>query len=73
MFRDCRQNVPQSVLSRIMTVAWLSSLASKMIDFYSQESLLEQKIKAREHICVFLPKFHCKLNPIEMVALLLFL
>ncbi|KZV59374.1 hypothetical protein PENSPDRAFT_695199 [Peniophora sp. CONT] len=35
-------------------------------NFRLQESLLEQKIKARGHLCIFLPKFQCELNPIEM-------
>ncbi|KZT63884.1 hypothetical protein DAEQUDRAFT_747689 [Daedalea quercina L-15889] len=41
-------------------------LLSKQDDFRYQESLLEHKIKARSHLCIFLPKFHCELNPIEM-------
>jgi len=45
----------------------MGQLLSKQDDFQLQQSLLEQKIKGRGHICVFLPKFHCKLNPIEMV------
>ena len=42
-------------------------LLSKQDDFWLQESLLKQKIKEKGHICTFLPKFHCELNPIEMV------
>src|SRR6266702_3209697 len=30
-------------------------------------SLLEQTITAQGDLCVFLPKFHCELNLIEMV------
>jgi len=45
----------------------MARLLSKQDDFCKQESLLEQKIKARGHHCMFLPKFHCELNPIEMV------
>ncbi|KAI0357255.1 hypothetical protein OH77DRAFT_1422815 [Trametes cingulata] len=44
----------------------MARLLSKQDDFRNQESLLEQKIKARGHLCMFLPKFHCELNPIEM-------
>jgi len=47
----------------------MACLLSKQDDFQFQESLLEQKIKAKGHLCIFLPKFHCKLNPIEMVCL----
>jgi transposase len=28
---------------------------------------LQVLIEKRGHICLFLPKFHCELNPIEMV------
>jgi len=48
----------------------MARLISKQDDFYLQESLLEQKIKSRGHLCVFLPKFHCELNPIEMACIL---
>jgi hypothetical protein len=46
----------------------MACLLSKQDDFRFQESLLEQRIKARNHLCIFLPKFHCELNPIEMVG-----
>jgi hypothetical protein len=29
--------------------------------------MLESLIKNAGHKCIFLPKFHCELNPIEMV------
>ncbi|KAF8229809.1 hypothetical protein L208DRAFT_1479048 [Tricholoma matsutake] len=41
-------------------------LLSKQEDFINQESLLETHIKKAGHKCIFLPKFHCELNPIEM-------
>jgi hypothetical protein len=47
----------------------MARLLSKQDDFRLQISLLEQKIHACRHICVFLLKFHCELNPIEMVCL----
>ena len=30
--------------------------------------MLELMIKEKGHECIFLPKFHCELNPIEMVS-----
>ena len=36
-------------------------------DFANEKSMLQHYIEGRGHICMFLPKFHCKLNPIEMV------
>jgi hypothetical protein len=47
----------------------IACLLSKQDNFCLQESLLEQKIKARGHQYIFLPKFHCELNLIEMVYL----
>jgi hypothetical protein len=47
----------------------MARLLSKQDDFCLQESLLEQKIKSKGHLCVFLPKFHCELNPIEMACI----
>ena len=36
-------------------------------DFQQQKTLLEEYIELRGHICVFYPKFHCELSPIERV------
>jgi len=48
----------------------MACLLSKQDDFQLQVSLLKQKIITKGHMCAFLPKFHCELNPIEMVCLL---
>ena len=48
----------------------MARLLSQQPDFRDQVSLLEQKITTHGHLCLFLPKFHCELNPIEMVSLL---
>jgi hypothetical protein len=34
---------------------------------------IEEMITGRGHLCIFLPKFHCELNPIEMVSSYFFL
>jgi hypothetical protein len=34
-------------------------------DFVGQKSLVQETIEAAGHLCLFLPKFHCELNPIE--------
>jgi hypothetical protein len=47
-------------------------LLSQQDDFVNQESMLETFIKGAGHECLFLPKFHCELNPIEMVSKNLF-
>jgi hypothetical protein len=48
----------------------MARLLSQQDDFLNQVSMLETLIKGAGHKCIFLPKFHCKLNPIEMVSLL---
>lgn len=34
-------------------------------DFAQQKSLVQETIEAAGHLCLFFPKFHCKLNYIE--------
>lgn len=46
----------------------MARLLSKQEDFAKQDSLLEILIREAGHECIFLPKFHCELNPIEMVS-----
>ncbi len=36
-------------------------------DFQEQKPLLEEFVGGRGHICVYYPKFHCELSPIERV------
>jgi hypothetical protein len=36
-------------------------------DFVMEKPLLQVIIEKAGHKCLFLPKFHCELNPIEMV------
>ncbi|EDR06554.1 uncharacterized protein LACBIDRAFT_300092 [Laccaria bicolor S238N-H82] len=44
----------------------MARLLSKQEDFANQISVLETVIREAGHECIFLPKFHCELNPIEM-------
>ena len=34
-------------------------------DYRTQTSLVEETITSTGHICLFLPKYHCELGPIE--------
>lgn len=43
----------------------LHRLLSQEPDFASEVSALKKLIDSKGHICLFLPKFHCELNPIE--------
>jgi hypothetical protein len=36
-------------------------------DFANEKPLLQHYLEGRGHVCLFLPKFHCELNPIEML------
>lgn len=49
----------------------MARLLSKQDDFAKQLSMLEKLIRDAGHECIFLPKFHCELNPIEMVCIYL--
>ncbi|KZV74693.1 hypothetical protein PENSPDRAFT_572631 [Peniophora sp. CONT] len=44
----------------------MARLLSQQDDFVNQVSMLEILIREAGHECIFLPKFHCELNPIEM-------
>ncbi|KAF9016275.1 hypothetical protein BDZ89DRAFT_920736, partial [Hymenopellis radicata] len=45
----------------------MQRLLSQQPDFKKEKPLLQVLIERRGHKCLFLPKFHCELNPIEMV------
>lgn len=47
----------------------MARLLSQQDDFKDQPSMLEALITTAGHLCLFLPKFHCELNPIEMVRI----
>jgi hypothetical protein len=36
-------------------------------DFVNGKPLLQHYLEGCGHVCLFLPKFHCELNPIEML------
>ena len=44
---------------------WLKIMSQKS-DFLNERSLLQTIIEDAGHVCLFLPKFHCELNPIEL-------
>ncbi|KAI6008479.1 hypothetical protein EDC04DRAFT_2907145 [Pisolithus marmoratus] len=45
----------------------MARLLSQQDDFQNQISMLEKLIMDSGHACIFLPEFHCELNPIEML------
>ena len=38
---------------------------NEFTDFTNQPTILEELVQRRGHICLYLPKYHCELNPIE--------
>jgi hypothetical protein len=36
-------------------------------DFLTEKPLIQSAIEKAGHVCLFLPRFHCELNPIEML------
>lgn len=48
------------------TKCCMRKMISLQSDFKNEKPLLQKVIEERGHKCIFLPKFHCELNPIEM-------
>ncbi|PVH67364.1 hypothetical protein DL98DRAFT_387009, partial [Cadophora sp. DSE1049] len=44
----------------------LARILANYKNFFEQKSALKEKLLARGYKCLFLLKFYCKLNPIEM-------
>ncbi|THH13846.1 hypothetical protein EUX98_g9674 [Antrodiella citrinella] len=47
------------------TVCCATRILELQPDFTEQRSLVQEVIEAAGHMCIFLPKYHCELNPIE--------
>ena len=45
----------------------MMELLKSFPDFKRQPTMLETYIQQRGHICIYYPKYHCELNPIEHV------
>ena len=45
----------------------LKKRMSQEPDFMEQEGMIAEFLRDTNHTCEFLPKFHCELNPIELV------
>jgi hypothetical protein len=43
---------------------WVLSLQD---DFINEKPEIQHYLEGRGHICMFYPKFHCEINPIEML------
>lgn len=58
------QQAPQAARPRL-DCCW-SKILSLQSDFANEKPLLKRIIEEAGHVCLFLPKFHCELNPIEL-------
>ena len=69
------ENLTDDVLSQADKVvaapanSWccMHQVLSLQYDFANEKPLLQHYLEGQVHICMFLPKFHCELNPIEML------
>jgi hypothetical protein len=52
--------------SNLKDCCWSQIMACQS-DFLAERSLLQTIIEEAGHVCLFLPKFHCELNPIELL------
>ena len=48
-----------------MTADKMREILGSHPDFSSQTTIVEEVVQNRGHICLFYPKYHCELNPIE--------
>ena len=48
-----------------MTADKMRQKLNEFPDFANQPTILEELVRSRGHICLYLPKYHCELNPIE--------
>ena len=59
--------VERGVDTRGMKAGDMRKTLKEMHDFKYEKTKVEMLIAARGHRCVFIPKYHCELNPIEWV------
>ena len=50
-----------------MKAADMISVLGNHHDFKHENTALEHAIKSKRYYCMYIPKFHCELNPIERV------
>ena len=67
---ECQTEVEMEAVDGVVFGEWSIShmrmLLSALYDFMAQKSRVHELIESRGHICLFLPKFHCELNWIEL-------
>jgi hypothetical protein len=58
--------VVEDTPSNTVEMCCWSKIMSCQSDFVNKQPLLQQIIEDAGHVFLFLPKFHCELNPIEL-------
>lgn len=48
-----------------MNAAKMREKLNTYSDFSTQKNILEELVESESHICLYFPKYHCELNPIE--------
>ena len=61
----CEACKSTAVKDPTVTTCCLTRLLSLEPDFAGEKSAIQTLCEDRGHLCLFLPKFHCELNPIE--------
>ena len=62
----CPNPIAYLVLALDKSLCYLARILSTHKDFFEQKSAIGMLIEGRGYKCVFIPKFHCELNLIEM-------
>lgn len=63
--QELGKSTSSPVSSNKVDCCW-SKILSLQSDFLNEKPLLKMVIEEAGHVCLFLPKFHCELNPIEL-------
>jgi hypothetical protein len=66
LLQKCKQCKLKEVRHSSITDCCLDRILSLESDFSNEKSALRDLVENRGHMCLFLPKFHCELNPIEL-------
>jgi hypothetical protein len=60
---DAAESLPTEPNSNLCC---MQRVLSRQQDFLDEKPMIQVYLEKRGHVCIFLPKFHCELNPIEM-------
>ena len=63
---EADMHVVDGIVFGVWSIAHLRMLLNVLTDFKNQISRIAEVISARGHLCMFIPKFYCELNFIEL-------